>query len=155
MKERQARLEVIKKLIKSLQIESQEILLDHLKKEGFDVTQATLSRDLKVLKVGKISNGRDNYVYFLPADDEKPEERTFANDFLRGYISINWSGNIVVIKTYSGHSDSVAMALDTLDLSDVLGTISGRDNTVFVVLKEGIKGEDFMKSLKKYIPELE
>ena len=155
MKERQARLKAVRNLIKSYPIESQETLLEYLKKDGFDLTQATLSRDLKVLKVGKVSNGNNGYVYFVPGDDDQKETRTFANDFLRGYISIKWSGNIVVIKTYSGHSDSVAMALDSFDLRDVLGTISGRDNTVFAVLKEGVTGEDFINSLKTFIPELE
>ena len=156
MKERLARLNAVKKIIKTNRIESQESLLRNLQKEGFIVTQATLSRDLKVLKVGKISDGRGNYVYTLPGDDEKQEsERTYINDFLRGYVSIEWSGNIVVIKTYSGHSDSVAMALDSLNLDNVLGTISGRDNAVFAVLREGFSGEDFMKYMKRRIPELE
>ena len=155
MKERQIRLKTVKNLIKSNQIESQEALLAHLQKEGFDITQATLSRDLKALKVGKISNGRYGYVYSLPGDTELQEERTFAYDFLRGYISIKWSGNMVVIRTHSGYCDSVALALDSFDLTDVLGTISGRDNTVFVVLKEGVNGETFLNSLRKHIPELE
>ena len=146
----------VKKLIKTSRIESQEALLGYLQKEGFAVTQATLSRDLKILKVGKVSDGRNSYVYTLPGEEEKQEsERTFINDFLRGYVSIEWSGSIVVIKTYSGHSDSVAMALDCLNLDNVLGTISGRDNAVFVVLKEGVRGEDFMIYMKKRIPELE
>ena len=120
------------------------------------VTQATLSRDLKFLKVGKIADGHKGYVYSLPGDDERQETgRTYANDFLRGYISIEWSGTMVVIKTYSGHSDAVALAVDTLALDDVLGTLSGRDNTVFVCLREGITGEDFMNRMKESIPELE
>ena len=156
MKERLARLNAVKKIIKTNRIESQESLLAHLQKEGYIVTQATLSRDLKVLKVGKVSDGRNSYVYTLPGEEEKQEsERTFINDFLRGYVSIEWSGSIVVIKTYSGHSDSVAMALDSLNLDNVLGTISGRDNAVFVVLREGVRGEDFMVYMKKRIPELE
>ena len=156
MKERLARLNAVKKIIKSNRIESQEALLGYLQNEGIIITQATLSRDLKVLKVGKVSDGHDSYVYTLPGDDEKQEyERTYINDFLRGYVSIEWSGNMVVIKTYSGHSDSVAMALDSLNLDNVLGTISGRDNVVFAVLREGVKGEDFMRYMKERIPELE
>jgi transcriptional regulator of arginine metabolism len=156
VKERQSRLNAVRKLIKSYPIESQETLLSYLQKEGFDVTQATLSRDLKVLKVGKVSNGSDGYVYSLPTDDElKQEDRRSARVFIRGYISIEWSGNLVVVKTHSGHSDSVAMALDTFALQCVLGTISGRDDTVFAVLKEGITGKDFIQSLKEKIPELE
>jgi transcriptional regulator of arginine metabolism len=156
MKERLVRLKAIRKLIQTCRIESQEILLGHLQKEGFIVTQATLSRDLKLLKMGKVSDGRSGYIYTLPGDDERREtERAYINDFLRGYISIDWSGNIVVIKTYSGHSDSVALAVDTLGLDDVLGTIAGRDNTVFVALREGITGDDFMNRMRESIPELE
>jgi transcriptional regulator of arginine metabolism len=156
MKERLARLKSVRKLIKTYRIESQEILLGLLQKEGFPVTQATLSRDLKLLKVGKISDGHNGYVYTLPGDDEQQEtESAYIHDFLRGYISIEWSGNMVVIKTYSGHSDSVALAVDNLGLDDVLGTIAGRDNTVFVALREGISGDDFMNRMKESIPELE
>jgi transcriptional regulator of arginine metabolism len=156
MKERLTRLKIVRKLIKTYRIESQEALLGLLQKEGFLVTQATLSRDLKLLKVGKISDGHNGYTYSLPGDDERQEtERTYVHDFLRGYISIEWSGSLVVIKTYSGHSDSVALAVDNLGLDDVLGTISGRDNTVFVALREGISGEDFMNRMKESIPELE
>jgi transcriptional regulator of arginine metabolism len=156
MKERLARLKAVRKLIKTYHIESQETLLGHLEKEGFQVTQATLSRDLKLLKMGKISDGHNGYVYSLPEDDERQEtERTYIHDFLRGYISIDWSGNLVVIKTYSGHSDSVALAVDNLGLDDVMGTISGRDNTVFVALREGVTGEDFLSHMKESIPEIE
>ncbi|GHT77442.1 arginine repressor [Spirochaetia bacterium] len=156
MKERLARLKAVRKLIKTYRIESQETLLGHLQKEGFLVTQATLSRDLKLLKVGKISDGHNGYVYSLPGDDELQEsEQTYIHDFLRGYISIDWSGNMVVIKTLSGHSDAVSLAVDNLDLDDVLGTIAGRDNTVFVCLREGITGEDFMNRMRESIPELE
>jgi len=156
VKERLARLKAIRKLIKTYRIESQEILLGHLQKEGFMVTQATLSRDLKLLKVGKISDGHNGYVYTLPGEDDRQEnERTYVHDFLRGYVSIDWSGNMVVIRTYSGHSDSVALAVDNLALDDVLGTIAGRDNTVFVCLREGVTGEDFMAQMREKIPELE
>jgi transcriptional regulator of arginine metabolism len=156
MKERLVRLKSVRRLIKTYRIESQESLLGLLQKEGFLVTQATLSRDLKLLKVGKISDGHNGYIYTLPGEDEQQEtERTYVNDFLRGYVSIEWSGNLVVIKTYSGHSDSVALAVDNLGLDDVLGTISGRDNTVFAALREGIRGEDFMNRMKEIIPELE
>lgn len=156
MKERLTRLKAIRKLIKTYRIESQETLLGHLQKEGFLVTQATLSRDLKLLKVGKISDGHNGYVYSLPGDDDRQEiERTFVQDFLRGYISIDWSQNMVVIKTYSGHSDSVALAVDNLALDEVLGTIAGRDNTVFVCLRDGVTGEDFLRQMKDKMPEIE
>ena len=156
MKERLARLKAIRRLIKANSIKSQDTLLSFLLKEGFNITQATLSRDLKTLKVGKISDGRNGYVYFLPGDGEDKEaERTSIHDFLRGYISIDWSGNIVVIKTHSGHSDPVAVAIDSMELGEVLGTIAGNDDAVAVFLREGVSGEAFMKRLKEIIPELD
>jgi len=156
VKERLSRLKTIRKLIKTYRIESQEALLGYLSREGFAVTQATLSRDLKLLKVGKISDGNNGYVYTLPGDEERQEsEQTVVQDFLRGYISIEYSGNIVVIKTYSGHSDVVATALDSMGFDEVLGSVSGRDNCVFLCLREGISGEDFLETLKLKIPELD
>jgi transcriptional regulator of arginine metabolism len=155
VKERYARLEAVRQFLKTDRITSQETLLGHLQQEGFLVTQATLSRDLKMLKVGKISDGRNGYVYSLPSDDERQEtERTYIHDFLRGYVSIEWSGSMVVIKTHSGHSDTVALAVDNLGLDDVLGTIAG-DDTVFVALREGVTGSAFMNRMKESIPELE
>lgn len=155
MKERLSRLKNIKKLIKNNRIESQEELLGHLQKDGFDVTQATLSRDLKLLKVGKVSDGNSGYVYTLPSDEERVEsEQIFAQDFLRGYVSIDWSGNIVVIKTFGGHADSVSNALDCLNMDEILGTVAG-DNCIFACLREGVSGEQFMATLKQRIPDIE
>ena len=156
MKGRLSRLDVIRKLIKTEKIKSQDTLLEHLQKKGFAVTQATLSRDLKALKVGKISDNSGSYVYTLPGDEgQKETEKTYVHDFLRGYISIDWSGNIVVIKTHSGYSDPVAIALDSLGFEEMLGTIAGNDNTVAVFLREGVNGKDFMRRLKETIPELD
>ena len=73
MKQRLTRLKAIRKLIKSYPIESQEMLLGYLDREGFSVTQATLSRDLKMLKVSKVSNGKGDYVYTVPSEDHRQE----------------------------------------------------------------------------------
>ncbi len=155
MKERTTRLKAIKKLIKNNRIKSQEELLGHLLTEGFEVTQATLSRDLKLLKVGKLSDGHAGYVYTLPGEDEKGEnEELFVQDFLRGYVSIEWNATTVVIKTFSGQANSVANALDSLNLEEILGTVAG-DNCIFASLREGISGEQFIKVLKKHIPNLD
>ncbi|QSH93516.1 arginine repressor [Treponema phagedenis] len=156
MKQRLARLKTIRKLIKSYPIESQEMLLGYLDREGFSVTQATLSRDLKMLKVSKISDGKDGYVYMLPSEDEKTEsEATGAQDFLRGYVSIDYSGNMVVIKTYPGYTDVVSIALENMNMESILGIIAGRINSIFVCLKDGIYGDAFIAELKQKIPEID
>src|SRR5574344_337427 len=155
MKERLRRLKSIKKLIKTYRIESQEALLGYLQKEGYEVTQATLSRDLKLLKVGKVSDGHNGYVYTLPGEDERQDsEQIFIQDFVRGYISIDYNGNIVVIKTFPGHADTVSNALDSLNMDEVLGTVAG-DNCLFACLREGVTGQQFLDALKLKIPELD
>ena len=155
MKDRYLRLKTIKNLIKSNKIESQDVLLDYLLKEGFEVTQATLSRDLKLMKVGKVSDGNNGYVYTIP-DDEivKESDQVYAQDFLRGYISIDFSRNICVIKTLGGYAHSVTNALDSMNLEEILGTIAG-ENCIFVCLRENVTPQAFMTRLKEKIPGLE
>lgn len=155
MKERLTRLKTIRKLIKNYRIESQDALLAYLEKEGYEVTQATLSRDLKLLKVGKVSDGNAGYVYSLPGEEERQEsEQVYVQDLLRGYVSIDWSGNIVVIKTFPGHANTVSSALDNMNMDEILGTVAG-DNCLFACLRQGVTGEQFMTELKRRIPEIE
>ena len=155
MKERTERLKQIKELIRSRRIESQEKILDLLQQEGYNVTQATLSRDLKYLRVGKISDGWSGYYYTLPEDEEKPEEeRGYIQDVRRGILSLEFSYNIGVIKTLSGHADSVALALDKINMPEILGTVAG-DDTIFVILREGMTKEDLITSFRTRIPEVE
>ncbi len=155
MKERQNRLNKIKELIQIHHIDSQEMLLELLVKEDFQVTQATLSRDLKMLKVGKISDGWSGYYYALPDNDLISEsEKSYIQDVRRGVLSIEFSGNIGVIKTRQGHADSVALALDVLSIPEILGSVAG-DDTIFVILREGMTKEDLITSFRKRIPEVE
>ena len=155
MKDRYLRLKTIKNLIKSNKIESQDVLLDYLLKEGFEVTQATLSRDLKLMKVGKVSDGNNGYVYTIP-DDEivKESDQVYAQDFMRGYISIDFSRNICVIKTLGGYAHSVTNALDSMNLEEILGTIAG-ENCIFFFFCENVTPQAFMTRLKEKIPGLE
>lgn len=155
MKERQARLKAIINLIRNNTIESQDVLLELLLKEEFEVTQATLSRDLKLLKVGKVPDGKSGYMYALPNEEENSESQAiYIQDFLRGYISIDWNVNIVVIKTFPGHANTVCNALDNLNLDEIIGTVAG-DNCLFACLKEGVTGRQFMNKLKQIIPSLD
>ncbi len=155
MRERQNRLSKIKELIKIHRIDSQDMLLELLVKEGYTVTQATLSRDLKMLKVGKISDGWSGYYYALPDNDLISEsEKSYIQDVRRGVLSIEFSNNIGVIKTRQGHADSVALALDILSIPEILGTVAG-DDTIFIILREGMTKEDLLESFKIRIPEID
>ena len=154
MKERHNRLSAVKELIKNNKIDSQDMLLELLKEEGYTVTQATLSRDLKTLKVGKISDGWSGYYYTLPEIELISEaERSYIQDVRRGIISIEFSGNFGVIKTRPGHANSVGFALDVLSLPEILGTVAG-DDTIFVILREGMTKEGLLETFNARIPEV-
>ncbi|MDR1931233.1 MAG: ArgR family transcriptional regulator [Spirochaetales bacterium] len=155
MKERQIRLKTIKRIIKTNRVASQEELLGFLIAEGYSVTQATLSRDLKLLKVGKVSEGQTGYYYTLPGEEDRREsEKSYVQDFQRGYVSIEFSHNLGVVRTLTGHANSVALALDNLGMEEILGTIAG-DDTVLIVLKERVSGSDIIEKLREKIPDLE
>lgn len=154
MRGRHNRLAVVKELIKNNKIDNQDALLEMLRLEGFSVTQATLSRDLKMLKVGKISDGWSGYYYALPEKDLISEsEKSYIQDVRRGILSIEFSGNFGVVKTRPGHANSVGIALDILALPEILGTLAG-DDTIFLILREGMTKEDLLESFKIRIPEI-
>lgn len=155
MKERSSRLKAIKRIIRAHKINSQENLLGYLREEGFHVTQATLSRDLKLLKVGKQSEGTNGYFYTLPSEEERREaERNYVLDFQRGYVSLEFSGSLAVVRTLNGHADSVAIALDNMGIQEILGTVAGND-TVLVVVREGIDRDQFIEILRERVPDFE
>lgn len=155
MRERQLRLKAIKKIIQQRKIESQEKLLEYLEREGYYVTQATLSRDLKLLKVGKQAEGSDGYFYTLPNEEiRKEQEHSYVQDFLRGYVSLDFAGYIAVIRTLDGHADSIAVAIDNLNMNCVLGTVAGGD-TVMVAIRESCSREEFLTTLRERVPDFE
>lgn len=156
MSGRHERLKTIFRLLKENQVESQEELLVLLESNGVFITQATLSRDLKVLKASKMGTGAGGYFYVVPSDDElQRREEIYAQDFIRGYVSIDWNDNFAVVRTFSGHSAPVALAIDNLRLDGVLGTVAGQDNTVFVALRRGYSGEELIRDLKARIHDFE
>lgn len=153
---RRERLKVILKLLRENRVESQDELVDLLDRRGISITQATLSRDLKLLKASKVGAGSEGYFYAVPSDDElRRREEIYAQDFLRGYVSIDWNDQLVVIKTFSGYSAPVAMAIDNMGWEGVLGTVAGQDNNVLIALRKGFTGENFMTELKERIPDLD
>lgn len=154
MRERAERLKAVREIIKTHRITSQEMLLNHLKDEGFGVTQATLSRDLKLLKVGKVSEGSNGYYYTLPTEEELRESETnYVADLCRGFISIEFSGNLAILRTITGHADTVGIALDNLGMEDILGTVAG-DDTVLIVLREDATKESVIAQLAERVPEI-
>mgnify|MGYP004448010373 FL=1 len=144
MNTKDERLNAIKKLIKTEKIQNQDELLNHLQKLGFEVTQATLSRDLRFLQDVQTPDGNGNYTYVLNSENQSSEsQQIYIQDFLRGYVSVDISRNILVIKTYPGHANTVCNAIDNLDFSEILGTVAG-DNCMFACLTKDVKKDDFI-----------
>ena len=157
MKVKNDRLEALRLIISSQQLGSQDELLNALQKEGFKLTQATLSRDLKQLKVAKAASMSGNYVYVLP--NETMYKRVSTPNSIRemmkvpGFVSINFSGNLGIIKTRPGYASSIAWNIDNSDIPDILGTIAG-DDTIFIVIKEGVRHHEVIESLSNVVPNM-
>ena len=99
--------------------------------------------------------GNDGYFYSLPSEEiRREQERNFAIDFARGYVSLDFTGAFAVIRTLNGHADSVAIAIDNLNIEAVMGTVAG-DDTVFVALREDISRESFLNTLRDRVPEFD
>ena len=158
MKAKNSRLDAIKMIISSKVIGSQEELLQELSKEGFQLTQATLSRDLKQLKVAKAASMNGNYVYVLPNNTmyKRITESHSATEMLRmdGIRGLEFSGNLAVIRTRPGYASSVAYDIDTHNLNEILGTIAG-DDTILLVLREGCTRSSVVNALSLLIPNIQ
>ena len=157
MKIKNNRLEALRMIISSHELGSQEELLQALKNEGFSLTQATLSRDLKQLKVAKAASMRGNYVYVLPNDTMYKRVTTphTAREMMQvpGFLSINFSGNMGVIKTRPGYASSIAYNIDNNHIEEIIGTIAG-DDTIFIVIKQGVTKEEVISALSKVVPNM-
>ena len=157
MKVKNNRLEALRLIISSQQLGSQDELLAALQKEGFKLTQATLSRDLKQLKVAKAASMSGNYVYVLP--NETMYKRVSTPNSIRemmkvpGFVSINFSGNMGIIKTRPGYASSIAWNIDNSNIPEILGTIAG-DDTIFIVIKEGVKHHEVVEALSDFVPNM-
>lgn len=154
MRIKDRRLEAIKMIISSKELGSQEEVLQELKKEGFELTQATLSRDFKQLKVAKAASMNGQYVYVLPNETmyKRVHKPLSALEMLQtpGFQSINFSGNIAIIKTRPGYASSIAYNIDNSNVKEVLGTIAG-DDTILMVLKEGVERDAVLQGLNEIV----
>ena len=154
MKVKNSRMEALKMLISSMELGSQEEVLQALEKEGFKLTQATLSRDLKQLKVAKAASMNGKYVYVLPNDTmyKRVTRPRTAMEMLQtsGFISISFSGNMGVIKTRPGYASSIAYNIDNSESPNIIGTIAG-DDTIFIVIKEEATRDDVISDLTPII----
>jgi transcriptional regulator of arginine metabolism len=152
MRSKTQRILAIRRIIGKKAIASQEELLSVLKQEGFNVTQATLSRDLKFLEAGKIPDKEKGYVYVLPWGKEKSSRPASLGNFpLNGFISIEFARDLAVIKTHPGYAQSIASAIDQMDAYEIMGTIAG-DDTILLIPRDDVSREDIRNALALLFP---
>lgn len=144
------RQEKILELIKKNNIETQEELSDYLEREGYQVTQATVSRDIRELKLTKvaINGGRQKYVALMEANEDLSEK--FTRVFRDGFVSMDMAQNILVIKTVSGMAMAVAAALDAIKFHEVVGCIAG-DDTIMCAVRSVDDTIIVMEKIKKMV----
>ena len=137
-------------LIKKHNIETQEELSDYLQKEGYQVTQATVSRDIRELKLTKVamSNGRQKYAALTEANEDLSEKYTRV--FRDAFVSMDMAQNILVIKTVSGMAMAVAAAIDAMHLHEIVGCIAC-DDTIMCAVRSVDDTIAVMSRLRKLV----
>ena len=136
-------------LIHNNDIYTQEDLMRHLQSAGFDVTQATVSRDIKELALIKITAGNDQYRYSLPTEITVSETRLrfMLKEFVLNYAA---SGNILVVRTAPGNANAVASALDNAQWGEILGSVAG-DDTILVIARTEEEIPNIINKLESYL----
>ncbi len=154
MTSRQSRLDIIKQIIQLEEIGSQEELARALEKTGHRLTQSSLSRDLKLLKVVKGFAPSGKNIYMLPDNPKYQrvrEHRDTGIALQNGFMTIRISGQLAVIKCRPGYASGLASDIDNANIPEVIGTIAG-DDTIFLALEEGFDKEVLEDSLKGIAP---
>ena len=162
MKNRKSRIAVITEILNKHVIRSQEDVLKHLQEKGINVTQATLSRDLKKVRASKTTDGKGLYRYVILEPEQMAEVKGLSDvpvlmasqreKFSNAVLSCAISNNIVVIKTRNGYASGLAYDIDTLQSPHILGTVPGAD-TVLMVVDDALKHEQIIELLCSILPD--
>ena len=146
---RRERQGAILRLVREQELATQAELAAALQEAGHDVVQTTVSRDIRELGLVKVRGGGGRLVYAAP-DDARPRE--LAPSFRRTALTIESSGNLVLVTTQSGFASALAEEIDRAAHPLVLGTIAG-DNTIMIVAREGVPGAELRDELRAYLLE--
>jgi transcriptional regulator of arginine metabolism len=151
MNSKTQRLSIIRKIIRSEYVSSQEELIARLEECGVQVTQSTLSRDLKFMQVAKVPNKEKGYVYVLP--NSTLADHQISTNITDNIIQIAFSANMCVITTKPGYASAISVPIDSKGIPDVLGSLAG-DNTILLILKENFNKAKLMDELVMLFPSI-
>lgn len=145
------RQEAILRIITENEVQTQEALQQMLKDEGFKVTQATVSRDIKSLSLTKAPSGRGKSRYVQEkATAQLQNSVKFRSVFMEAVIAVDYGQNIVAVKCHVGMGNAACAALDSMEIGDVVGTLAG-DDTIFVLLKTNKEAEEFTAKIRQML----
>ena len=144
------RQEEIIRIIDSNEIETQEELAEQLRRRGYKVTQATVSRDIKELRLIKIAGHQSAYCYAKPGRRETAINERMIRLLAESTLSVDYAGQMIVVKTLSGSANAAAEAIDNMNWKEVLGTIAG-DNTVFLAVRNEEDSAEIAARIQKLI----
>ena len=144
------RQEKILELISKHEIDTQDELIDRLRESGFEVTQATVSRDIRELKISKMTTGKGTYRYVLPKHNAPVYNMKFNSALIDALISIDYACNIIVLKTHAGLANALAVGIDAMHLEDILGCVAG-DDTILLVSRSEEVARDISNRLRNMI----
>jgi len=142
----------IRDILGSERISTQEELCEELKRRGYDITQATVSRDIKELSLLKIPDEKGYHYAWPDTRSPKSSSTRIKRVFQESVVRFDYSENIVVIKTIPGAAQSIASLIDSLENAHILGTVAG-DDTIFIVVKPIAAVEEVLRVFRVLLPE--
>ena len=145
---KKARHDAILSLIENENIGTQEALLERLLQEGFSVTQATISRDIKALRLIKTPTGDGEYKYVYVQKDSEDYTQKYYSILSHSVVSVNYAGNMAVVKCYTGMAQAACTAVDNIVTDKIVGTLAG-DDTIFVLCKDESAAAELKKRIEK------
>ena len=144
------RLNKIIEIINTYEVETQDDLIVHLQAAGFSVTQATVSRDIRELGLSKVVTGRGSYRYILPKADRGIRNLQFNHALAETITRVEVAQNIIVLHTYAGMAQAVALEVDHLSHSGILGCVAG-DDTIIIVARDNAEAALLSEQLQEMI----
>ena len=145
-----SRQDAILELVEKYEIETQDDLIERLRQSGFEVTQATVSRDIRELKLTKVLTGHGGYRYILPPKESGLAGSKLNHALLESIVMIDVAMNIVVIKTMPGMASAACSAIDNMGFEMILGTLAG-DDTAFLLLKDTSSASALCTDIKRQL----
>ncbi len=144
------RLDKIIEIITLHEVETQDDLIAYLREEGFEVTQATVSRDIRELKLTKVMTGRGSYRYILPEASRDMKGLQLSHALSDAIIRVAYAENLIVVHTYPGMAQAVALEVDHLNHTGILGSVAG-DDTILIVAIDRLSAHTISEEIKELI----